>query len=134
MRRLKELFAWGGCDHKEKLYNDEGWEEPWEIHRDVHEAVLEMTLQGIGLSGSTVDLDVGTAIFARHKEKIYGMTRMSAISKKCTGIEALKPSISLGTIQYGKKVIKKLTRVDQQGCKPRVFFGCALARNIGCEQ
>ena len=69
MRKLKELFAWGGCEHHKELYNDEGWEEPWEIHPDVHEAVLEMTLQGIGLSGSTVDLDIGTAIFARHNEK-----------------------------------------------------------------
>ena len=28
-----------------------------------------MTLQGIGVSGETVDLDKGTAIFARHVEK-----------------------------------------------------------------
>ena len=28
-----------------------------------------MTLQGLGLSGENIDLDVGTAIFARHAEK-----------------------------------------------------------------
>ena len=69
MRRLKELFAWGGCAHEKTIYNDKGWEQPWPIHPDVYDAVLEMTLQGIGLTGGTVDLDVGTAIFARHVEK-----------------------------------------------------------------
>ena len=39
------------------------------IHPDVYDAVLDMTLQGTGLTGGTVDLDVGTAIFARHVEK-----------------------------------------------------------------
>ena len=29
MRQLKELFAWGGCEHKEKMYNDKGWEQQY---------------------------------------------------------------------------------------------------------
>ena len=33
------------------------------------DAIVDMTLQGIGVSGETVDLDKGTAIFARHVEK-----------------------------------------------------------------
>ena len=32
-------------------------------------AFVDMTLQGIGLSGENIDLEVGTAIFARHAEK-----------------------------------------------------------------
>ena len=55
--------------HEEKIYNDKGWEQPWPIHPDVYDAVFQMTLQGIGLTGASVDLDVGTAIFARHVEK-----------------------------------------------------------------
>ena len=69
MRALKELLAWGGCEHTRALCNDEGWEQPWPIDDRVRSAILDMTLQGIGLSGHTVDPDVGTAIFARHVEK-----------------------------------------------------------------
>jgi len=69
MRALKELLAWGGCEHARPLSNDEGWEQPWPIDDRVQSAILDMTLQGIGLSGHTVDPDVGTAIFARHVEK-----------------------------------------------------------------
>ena len=69
MRNLKELIAWGGHAHQKTLSEDKGWEEPWPIDPKLFNAVLDMTLQGIGLSGDNIDLDVGTAIFARHTEK-----------------------------------------------------------------
>ena len=69
MRNLKELIAWGGHAHTTTLSNDTGWEDPWPIDQKLFDAIADMTLQGIGLSGENIDLDVGTAIFARHIEK-----------------------------------------------------------------
>ena len=69
MRTLKELIAWGGYAHTTSLSNDTGWEHPWPVDHSLFNAFVDMTLQGIGLSGENIDLDVGTAIFARHVEK-----------------------------------------------------------------
>ena len=69
MRELKELIAWGGHAHKNALPDDQGWQDPWPIDQTLFDAIVDMTLQGIGVPGETVDLDKGTAIFARHVEK-----------------------------------------------------------------
>ena len=66
MRILKELIAWGGYAHSTTLSNDTGWEHLWPIDQRLLNAFVDMTLQGIGLSGENIDLEVGTAIFAIH--------------------------------------------------------------------
>ena len=64
MQRLKELIAWGGveCDATEAELAGPG------VHRDVEDFVDEGYLRGWGLTGRSVDLDVGTAIFALKKD------------------------------------------------------------------
>ena len=57
MRELKELIAWGGHAHKNALPDDQGWQDPWPIDKKLFDAIVDMTLQGIGVSGETVDLD-----------------------------------------------------------------------------
>ena len=69
MRELKELVAWGGAEHGGGLASDKGWEDLWPLHDRVRDSIVDMALRGIGLSGDTVDLEEGTAIFARHNEK-----------------------------------------------------------------
>ena len=64
MQRLKELIAWGGveCDATEAELAGDG------VHCDVKDFVDEGYLRGWGLTGRSVDLDVGTAIFALKKD------------------------------------------------------------------
>ena len=69
MRTLKELIAWGGCEHTTSLSNDTGWKEQWPVDRRLVDAFCDMTLQGLGLSGENIDLEVGTAVFATHAQK-----------------------------------------------------------------
>ena len=65
MRNLKELIAWGGHAHSFTLSKDTGWKDPWPVDPVLFKAIVEMTLQGLGIMGENVDLDTGTAIFAR---------------------------------------------------------------------
>ena len=92
MRNLKELIAWGGYAHTTKVSNDSGWQDPWPIDQKLFDAIADMTLQGISLSGENIDLDVGTAIFARHVEKdLWNDAYIKQIEKKYwdKGLEAV---------------------------------------------
>ena len=64
MKRIKEMLAWGGiCDAE---LRDPG--EPWPVHDDVKQFVLEGYRRGLTLDASNVDLDTGIALFALRKD------------------------------------------------------------------
>ena len=94
---------------------------------------FQMTLQGIGLTGASVDLDVGTAIFARHVEK--GMWNDAYVRH----IEEMywdKDLEAIDVVGYNpirKEKRKKQARSDQLAYRLREFFGYGPARSTECE-
>ena len=72
MKEIKELVAWGGVDIQDlkKALQDssEPCTKPWEIDSRVFKFVQDGYIRGWGMSGGNVDLDLGTAIFARRAD------------------------------------------------------------------
>ena len=58
---IKELVAWGGLQDVEDLSPD----SPWPVHSRVRDFIVDGYVRGWGLTGSDVDLDVGTALFPK---------------------------------------------------------------------
>ena len=71
MQHMKEYLAWGGVDMEQLRGSADGSQSlsslPWPVHASVVDVVLAGYLRGWGLTGDIVDLDVGTAIFARRR-------------------------------------------------------------------
>ena len=72
MKEIKELVAWGGVDIQglKKAHQDssEPCTEIWPIDQRVFKFVVDGYIRGWGMSGDNVDLDLGTAIFARRAD------------------------------------------------------------------
>ena len=68
MQKLKELFAWGGCEPSHDTTVDSDLSNPWIVHEQVFAFVEEAYLRGWGLTGNNVDLDRGTALFAKRAD------------------------------------------------------------------
>ena len=64
MQRIKEMLAWGGVPDAE--LKDAA--QPWPVHQDVTQFVLEGYKRGLQLDASSVDLDTGVALFALRKD------------------------------------------------------------------
>ena len=65
MQQVKELLAWGGVESLDNLDTEA---PAWPVHPLVMSYVTNGYLRGWGLSGDTVNLEVGTAIFGRRAD------------------------------------------------------------------
>jgi hypothetical protein len=72
MKEIKELVAWGGVsvDMMKKSNEDAttACTKDWPVDVKVMKFVVEGYIRGWGMSGETVDLDLGTAIFSRRAD------------------------------------------------------------------
>ena len=64
MQHIKEMLAWGGIDDAELRNPD----DPWPVHDDVKQFVVEGYKRGLTVDASNVDLDTGIALFALRKD------------------------------------------------------------------
>ena len=75
MRRIKEYLAWGGCDLAALKSNGvprrEACARAWPVHPEVFQFIVDGYLRGWGVTGGNVDLDLGTAIFARTQRNLW---------------------------------------------------------------
>ena len=133
MQCLNELIAWGSveCDATEaELAGDSA-------HRDVKDFVDEGYLRGWGLTGRSVELDVGAAIFALKKDvNNWNLDCVAQIEEKygniCEAVDVKgfdpRESQKTATLGEGKKpVTRNETRCTRNS---RRCSSCARARSI----
>ena len=64
MQSIKELLAWGGT----RPHDDIDVDKEWPVHDDLFDFFVNGYLRGWGMTGKTVDLDIGTALFPRRAD------------------------------------------------------------------
>ena len=64
MRAIKEKLAWGGSIPSASATAEDGWN----VDDDIVDFFVRGYLRGWGLTGLTIDLDIGTAMFPLQKD------------------------------------------------------------------